>query len=57
VFQRKKREKGEPYEDAYPSRMGFLNFCKKFPRSEEIDQKLEEVENGLLKHENMLVQY
>lgn len=56
VFRKKKEDNGEDVEDVYPKVAG-LNPCKRFPRDEEIDERLVEIEEDLLNPDNSLANY
>jgi hypothetical protein len=56
VFRKKKEDNGEDVENVYPKSAGF-NPCKRFPRDEEIDERLVEIEEDLLNTDNSLANY
>jgi hypothetical protein len=56
VFRKKKEDNGEDVENVYPKSAG-LNPCKRFPRDEEIDERLVEIEEDLLNTDNSLANY
>lgn len=58
VYRKKKKENGEPFEDAYPPRrLLSLDFCQKFPREEKIDKKLKQIKEELLQENNKRVTF